>query len=84
MTVDAQAVKDYLVDLQQRITTSLQALDGGETFRADEWERAEGGGGRSMVLRDGDVFEQAGVNFSDSSVWVGSKYCLPTRASCTE
>ncbi len=65
MTVDAQAVKDYLDDLQERITDRLQTLDGGKAFATDEWQRAEGGGGRSMVLRDGDVFEQAGVNFSE-------------------
>ena len=62
---DATAVRQYLVDLQQRITDTLQDIDGGETFLSDEWERAEGGGGRSMVLRDGAVFEQAGVNFSE-------------------
>ncbi len=65
MDVDAQGVKDYLIELQQEITSSLQALDGREAFQQDEWQRAEGGGGRSMVLRDGGVFEQAGVNFSE-------------------
>jgi coproporphyrinogen III oxidase len=30
----------------------------------DAWTRPGGGGGRTRVLRDGDVFEQAGVNFS--------------------
>ena len=33
-------------------------------FQRDRWQRAEGGGGESRVLRDGAVFEQAGVNFS--------------------
>ena len=40
MSVDAQAVKTYLVDLQERITTTLQSIDGHETFQPDEWQRA--------------------------------------------
>ena len=31
------------------------------------WTREEGGGGRTRILRDGGVFEQAGVGFSDVS-----------------
>jgi coproporphyrinogen III oxidase len=30
----------------------------------DEWQRPEGGGGRSRVMRNGKIFEQAGINFS--------------------
>lgn len=30
----------------------------------DEWTRDAGGGGRSRVMREGEVFEQAGINFS--------------------
>ncbi|MCP4767779.1 MAG: oxygen-dependent coproporphyrinogen oxidase [Gammaproteobacteria bacterium] len=63
--MDIDRVKHYLQDLQASITTELQAVDGNKTFVADTWERAAGGGGRSMVLRDGAVFEQAGVNYSE-------------------
>ncbi|NNC78006.1 MAG: oxygen-dependent coproporphyrinogen oxidase, partial [Woeseiaceae bacterium] len=58
------AVKDYLVSLQNRIVAELEHLDGKDQFIKDEWERDGGGGGRSMVLKNGRVFEQAGVNFS--------------------
>lgn len=58
-----QAVKQFLLDLQQRICQQLSALDGTD-FQEDTWQRQEGGGGRSRVLRNGNVFEQAGVNFS--------------------
>ena len=61
---DVDAVKDYLLKLQNRITAELESLDGGATFAEDNWERAAGGGGRSRVLGDGKVFEQAGVGFS--------------------
>ena len=58
-------VNRYLQDLQARITDELQAIDGAQTFLTDSWLRDAGGGGCSMVLRDGAVFEQAGVNFSE-------------------
>ncbi len=61
---DTDAVKSYLMDLQERICTGLEAADGKQTFKEDRWDRAEGGGGRSRVMTDGAVFEQAGINFS--------------------
>ena len=64
---DADAVLAYLQDLQNRICGTLEGADGKETFVADRWQRAEGGGGESRVLREGAVFEQAGVNFSHVS-----------------
>ncbi len=54
-------------DLQDKITTALETLDGGARFREDMWTREEGGGGRSRVLEGGALFEKAGVNWSD--VW---------------
>ncbi len=59
------AVHDYLAGLQDRICAELAAADGGAAFGEDAWERPEGGGGRTRVLKDGAVFEQAGVGFSD-------------------
>jgi len=53
--------------IQDEICAGLTELDGVETFREDSWEREEGGGGRSRVMREGRVFEQGGVNFSE--VW---------------
>lgn len=61
---DASAVLAYLRDLQERICTAVEKIDGSATFQRDSWQRAEGGGGESRVLRNGAVFEQAGVNFS--------------------
>ena len=63
--MDIEAVRQYLQALQTRITGSLQTIDGRAAFAADRWQREAGGGGCSMVLRDGAVFEQAGVNFSE-------------------
>jgi len=61
---DIEAVKAYLLELQERICSELEQEDGGGRFREDAWDRPQGGGGRSRVLSDGTVFEQAGVNFS--------------------
>ncbi|WP_461516220.1 oxygen-dependent coproporphyrinogen oxidase [Porticoccus sp.] len=61
---DKIAVKNYLLDLQDRICAGLQAEDGGSTFAEDSWIREEGGGGRSRVMTNGSVFEKGGVNFS--------------------
>ncbi|MET0289036.1 MAG: coproporphyrinogen III oxidase, partial [Pseudoxanthomonas sp.] len=62
-----QRVRDYLTGLQDRICTAIETADGQATFTEDQWTRAEGGGGRTRVLRDGNVFEQAGIGFSDVS-----------------
>jgi len=59
-----EAVKAYLQSLQLQIVAALEQVDGEQTFRSDEWTRPGGGGGRSRVLSDGAVFEQAGVGFS--------------------
>ncbi|MCC6208534.1 MAG: oxygen-dependent coproporphyrinogen oxidase [Gammaproteobacteria bacterium] len=61
---DIAAVKTYLLGLQTRICSELETEDGAARFVEETWERPEGGGGRSRVLADGAVFEQAGVNFS--------------------
>jgi coproporphyrinogen III oxidase len=61
---DADAVLAYLRGLQDRICSALEQADGTGKFASDCWDRAEGGGGESRVMRNGAVFEQAGVNFS--------------------
>lgn len=61
---DKQAVKDYLLSLQDHICQQLQAEDGGAEFIEDAWDREQGGGGRSRVLTEGNAIEKGGVNFS--------------------
>lgn len=61
---DKAAVKAYLLKLQDSICSALEAEDGGACFVEDQWQRKEGGGGRSRVLTDGAVIEKGGVNFS--------------------
>src|SRR3982750_1661778 len=80
ITADSAApierVRTFLQGLQDRICERLEATDGRGRFVEDAWQRAEGGGGRSRVMKRGAVFEQAGVNFSEVS---GAR--LPPSAS---
>ncbi len=62
--IDINAVKAYLQELQDSICQSIAREDGKANFAEDQWQREEGGGGRSRVLSNGAVFEQAGVGFS--------------------
>lgn len=64
MTIDVNAVKDYLLSLQDDICQQLTEEDSGKDFFEDTWQRAAGGGGRSRVMEEGHVFEKAGINFS--------------------
>ena len=62
--MNLEPVRAWLGDLQERIVARFEALDGA-SFLRDAWERPEGGGGVSRLVEQGDVFERAGVNFSD-------------------
>lgn len=60
-----EKVKAYLLNLQDQICSALEQEDGEAKFEEDAWDRKEGGGGgRTRVLTNGKVFEQAGINFS--------------------
>ena len=64
MVVNRNEVCEFFKGLQDRIVSALEEEDG-KKFREDSWERPEGGGGRSRIILDGNIFEKAGVNFSD-------------------
>lgn len=54
----------YIQTLQDTITKGLEEIDGKAKFKEDLWERPEGGGGRTRVIENGNVFEKGGVNIS--------------------
>ena len=54
----------FIHELQNSICEGLEEADGGATFHEDEWQRAEGGGGKTRVISNGNVFEKGGVNTS--------------------
>ena len=73
--MNTTAIFDYLQGLQGRIVEAIELVDG-KRFLHDSWQRAEGGGGTSCLLEDGNVFERAGIGFSHV---LGNK--LPPSAS---
>ena len=54
----------YIHDLQNRICFALEQVDGKGIFFEDVWKREEGGGGKTRVIANGNVFEKGGVNTS--------------------
>ncbi|NND45962.1 MAG: oxygen-dependent coproporphyrinogen oxidase [Xanthomonadales bacterium] len=63
--MNTEAIKAYLLGLQEAICQALADEDGEGRFASDRWTReGDAGGGLTRVLRNGAVFEQAGVNFS--------------------
>ena len=75
----AHTVREYLIQLQSRITQALHDLDG-TAFVVDAWRKPEGemlqGDGITQILEGGPVFERAGCGFSHVT---GPK--LPTSAT---
>ena len=61
---DIAAVKSYLLSLQDSICADLSTAEDKAVFEEDNWVRSEGGGGRTRVIQNGNVFEKGGVNFS--------------------
>tara|TARA_B100000795_G_scaffold269833_1_gene260626 strand:+ start:2111 stop:3016 length:906 start_codon:yes stop_codon:yes gene_type:complete len=59
-----KAFLDFINQLQEKITTSIEDLDSEAKFIEDVWERPEGGGGKSRIMENGKIFEKAGVNIS--------------------
>lgn len=61
--MDSQVVKKAFIHLQAQLCQSLQQYETAP-ISTDVWERPEGGGGTTRVLRHGTVFDSVGVNFS--------------------
>lgn len=62
--MEIAAVKEYLQTLQANICRRLEAFEPQARFGSDTWDRAQGGGGLTRIMAEGQVFEKAGVGFS--------------------
>ena len=62
--IDISPVIAFFKSLQDTICKALEVADGSGTFIEDNWQRKEGGGGRTRVMTNGTIVEQGGVNFS--------------------
>ena len=55
---------EFIHTLQNEICEALEKIDGKAKFQEDVWQREGGGGGKSRIIKDGNVFEKGGVNTS--------------------
>ena len=58
-----QITSDYQ-QIQDEICAALEMVDGKAKFEEEKWEREGGGGGRTRIIQNGNIFEKGGVNFS--------------------
>lgn len=57
-------VREYLLDLQDRICAAMEEEDGAARFREDVFEGERGGLARPRAIEDGAVLEKGAVHFS--------------------
>lgn len=67
VAIDFAAVALWMQSWQKNLVEQFEHIDAKQRFIADTWEHSSGGGGISCLLRDGDVWEQVGVNYSNIS-----------------
>ena len=63
----SKVIREFLHYYHDLLTAELNALDGQAKFVEDAWQKPGLGFGRTRVMKDGALFEQAGVSFSDIS-----------------
>jgi coproporphyrinogen III oxidase len=59
-----EVITERFKKIQDSICLGLEEIDGKSKFEEDLWERDGGGGGRTRIIRGGNIFEKGGVNFS--------------------
>lgn len=64
MEITREHITEWLKHLQESICSALENADGKSKFEEENWLRAEGGGGRTRIIREGNVIEKGGVLFS--------------------
>jgi coproporphyrinogen III oxidase len=56
--------ENHIFKLQDKICHELENIDAKAKFKEDKWEREEGGGGKTRIIRNGNLIEKGGVNTS--------------------
>ncbi|MEQ6119526.1 oxygen-dependent coproporphyrinogen oxidase [Reichenbachiella sp. MALMAid0571] len=62
--MNKEEIRDWFKELQDDICGQIESADGSGKFKEDNWDRLNGGGGRTRVIENGSVIEKGGVNFS--------------------
>lgn len=63
--MNKQGIAEAFQLLQDHICKRVEEIDGKSKFQEDNWQRPEGGGGRTRILTGDGVVEKGGVNFSE-------------------
>ena len=86
MTISTvEEVREFFRNLQDQVCSALERTDGKTLFTEDIWTHHNGGGGRTRILCQGALFEQAGVNFSHvrgDQLPTAATVHRPTLAGC--
>ena len=59
-----EEISEWFMSLQDSICSDLEQEDAKGKFAEDIWIRAEGGGGRTRIIQNGNVIEKGGVLYS--------------------
>lgn len=62
--MDKEEIRDWFKGLQNDICGQIESAEGSGKFKEDNWNRPNGGGGRTRVMENGNIIEKGGVNFS--------------------
>lgn len=62
--INKERIAEEYQQIQDEICKALEALDCKAKFQEEIWERDGGGGGRTRIIQNGNIFEKGGVNFS--------------------
>lgn len=63
--MNKEVISQGYQNVQDHICNAIERLDGKAQFVQDLWERAKGGGGKTRILKNGNLIEKGGVNFSE-------------------
>ena len=63
--MNASEVHSDFLDIQENIIAELKKFDPLVIENSDEWQRKEGGGGKTCAFEQGSFLEKGGINFSD-------------------
>ena len=64
MEINKESITNWLKNLQDLICKNLEDADENSKFEEEIWTRSEGGGGRTRIIKNGNVIEKGGVLFS--------------------
>jgi coproporphyrinogen III oxidase len=62
---EATRARESLLALHERLTSTLLREDQDLVIQEDQWNREEGGGGKTWAVTGGNLIEKGGINFSD-------------------